>query len=121
MLSPGSTRPSLWFVCYQNTHGHILIVQLQGFVTQAAIVQIDLLTSIGNPSPITTCILFICSKLSNSLLPSVCIPAYQDSCRLYITSFPDFPHMHGELENEASLQTHGSCYIFLIKVITIQF
>ena len=64
MLSPGSTCPLLWFVCYQNTHGQFLIVQLQGFVTQAAIVQIDLLISVGNPSPITTCIQFFYSKLS---------------------------------------------------------
>ena len=49
--------------------------------------------SIGNPSPVTTCIQFFYSKLSYSLLPSVCIPAHHDSCRLYITSFPDFPHM----------------------------
>ena len=56
----------------------MLIVQLQGFVTQAAIVQVVLLTSIGNPSPITTCIQLFYCKLSNLLHPSVCIPAYQD-------------------------------------------
>ena len=84
------------------------------------IVQIDLLISVGNPSSITTCTQIFYSKLSNSLLPSVCIPAHQDSCSLHITSFPDFPHMLGEPENEACLQTHASCYLFPIKVSTIQ-
>ena len=61
---------SLAVVClYQGTHGHILIVHVQGFVTQAAIAQIDLVTSIGNPSSITTCTQIFYSKLSYLLLP----------------------------------------------------
>ena len=111
MLSPGSRRPSLWLCPWSHSHCAPAVL------LPTTIVQIDLVTSIGNPSSITTCIQFFYSKLSNSLLPSV----YKNSCRLYIASFPDFPHMHGELENEVSLQTHASCYLFLSRsVIYVQ-
>ena len=106
----------LTVVClYHSTHGHILILQ-------AAIVQIDLLTSIGNPSPITTCIKFFYSKLSYSLLPSpsVCILAHQDSCSLHIATFPASPHMHEEPEMRLVYKLMAAATFFLIKVTTIQ-
>ena len=64
------TYEALAVVClHQSSCGHILIVHVQGFVTQAAIAQIDLLTSIGNPSSIATCTQIFYSKLSYLLLP----------------------------------------------------